>query len=72
MRKTALLLLLSTYGSLAFAQQSQKVRGKVLDADNKPVAGATVNIKGSASGTKTDADGSFTLDVAKGNTLKIT
>lgn len=72
MRKTALLLLLSTYGSLAFAQQSQKVRGKVLDADNKPVAGATVNIKGSASGTKTDADGSFTLDVAKGKTLKIT
>lgn len=72
MRKTALLLLLSTCGSLAFAQQSQKVRGKVLDADNKPVAGATVNIKGSANGTKTDADGSFTLDVAKGKTLKIT
>jgi len=72
MRKTALLLLLSTYGSLAFAQQSQKVRGKVLDADNKPVAGATVNIKGSANGTKTDADGSFTLDVPKGKTLKIT
>ncbi|WP_313528983.1 SusC/RagA family TonB-linked outer membrane protein [Sphingobacterium multivorum] len=72
MRKTALLLLLSTCGSLAFAQQSQKVRGKVLDADNKPVAGATVNIKGSANGTKTDADGSFILDVAKGKTLKIT
>ncbi|WP_293941705.1 MULTISPECIES: SusC/RagA family TonB-linked outer membrane protein [unclassified Sphingobacterium] len=72
MRKTALLLLLSAYGTFAWAQQSQKVRGKVLDADNKPVVGATVNIKGGTAGTKTDADGSFALDVEKGKTLKIT
>ncbi len=56
----ACLALIST---IALAQQRQ-VTGKVLGTeDNKPVAGATVTVKGTAVATQTDANGNFTLSV---------
>ena len=50
----------------------QNVSGKVSDDKGNPVAGASVLVKGSKSGTSTDASGSFTLSVpASATTLVI-
>src|SRR5688500_5590971 len=47
------------------------ITGKVTIANGQPLAGATVKIKGSASGTKTDENGNFTLDAEPGQVLMI-
>ena len=55
--------------SAAFAQQT-KVTGKVVDAQNEPVVGATVQVEGTTNGTATNADGQFTLSVDNGARLR--
>lgn len=56
-----LALLLVTAGSFA---QTRKITGKVIaDSTNDPIAGASVQIKGTTTGTTTGADGRFTLSV---------
>lgn len=59
--------------SQVFAQ-TKTVTGKVTDSkDGSPIAGATVQPKGSKNGTSTGADGSFSLTVAANtSTLVIT
>src|SRR5215218_2326973 len=57
-----LLLCLSACPYLTGYCQSA-VRGIVLDADNKPVAEATITEKGTNNGTSTDASGNFVLTV---------
>jgi TonB-dependent starch-binding outer membrane protein SusC len=50
-----------------------KVTGKVMNqADNQPIAGATVQEKGSANATSTTSDGSFAITVPPKATLVIT
>lgn len=41
----------------------QTIRGKVTDAEGKPVAGASVLIKGTKTGTAADAEGNFSISV---------
>lgn len=55
--------------SAAFAQQT-KVTGKVVDEQNEPVVGATVQVEGSTNGTATNVDGQFTLEVNSGARLR--
>ncbi|TYP95865.1 TonB-linked SusC/RagA family outer membrane protein [Sphingobacterium allocomposti] len=43
------------------------VTGKVLDPDGNPIAGATVLVKGTKTGVKTDADGVFNINVPEAN-----
>jgi len=45
--------------------------GKVTDEKGQPLVGASVRIKGSRTGTSTDANGSFTLEVPDNTTLVI-
>lgn len=52
-----------------FAQS--KVTGQVLDESSEPLVGASVKVKGSATGVPTDIDGNFTLGVAPGATLEV-
>jgi TonB-linked SusC/RagA family outer membrane protein len=53
-----------------FAQK--KVSGKIIsNADNKPVVGATIQIKGGRGATQTSADGSFVIDAGETATLII-
>ncbi|MGA6119781.1 SusC/RagA family TonB-linked outer membrane protein [Sphingobacterium anhuiense] len=67
-KKSAGLALCTLFSaSSLFAQQS--ITGKVTDA-NGPVSGVTVSVKGTARGTQTDANGSFTIQVAQGETLR--
>ena len=56
----SVLLLLSSFSMWA---QNRTVSGKVLDAEGLPVPGAGVVLEGTASGTVTDLDGTFRLQV---------
>lgn len=50
---------------------SVKVSGKVIDSTGEPLIGATVLVKGSATGAATDIDGNFQLNAPKGATLVV-
>lgn len=50
---------------------SVKVSGKVIDSTGEPLIGATVLVKGSATGAATDIDGNFQLTAPKGATLVV-
>jgi len=73
MRKiTTLLLCFSLVISQLFAQ-NRIVTGKVTDENGKPVANASVLIKGTKNGTATENDGTFKLSIpANGKTLIVT
>src|SRR4051812_7978799 len=43
------------------------VSGQVTDGKNQPLAGVSVNVKGTTAGTSTTGDGRFTIDVANNN-----
>jgi TonB-linked SusC/RagA family outer membrane protein len=66
-RLIAILFFLIPLASLA----QTPVTGKVLDEKGKPVADASVLLKGAKSGTKTDANGNFTINAKPGDVLVI-
>lgn len=47
------------------------VRGKVVDENGEPLAGVSILLKGSATGTTTDADGNYSLTVPDGNQILV-
>lgn len=51
--------------------QNIKMSGIVLDKDNKPIAGASVMVKGMEMGISTDDNGSFTIAANIGSTLTV-
>lgn len=53
--------------------QSRQIRGKVSDAkEGQPLIGVTVKVKGAASGTSTNSNGQFTLNIpSSGNTVLV-
>jgi TonB-dependent SusC/RagA subfamily outer membrane receptor len=54
-----------------FAQDSYTLTGKVTSAtDGSPLPGVTVLITGTSTGTSTDFDGNYSIDVANGNVLQ--
>lgn len=56
--------------SLAGFSQARSVSGRVLSGvDNSPLAGVSVQIKGSATGTTTDADGRYTISASPSSVL---
>lgn len=61
MKKLFVLLNLLLSVSLLFAQNTISVKGKVTDASNESVPGASILIKGTMQGTITDVDGVFTI-----------
>ena len=73
--KSALLLscilVLQSILSPAFSQ-GLTVSGKVTNRSNgEPLSGATITVKGSTTGTKTDASGNFSVNAQTGAILKI-
>jgi TonB-dependent starch-binding outer membrane protein SusC len=56
----SLLILFSAFQSLA---QDRRITGKVTSADGNAIPGATVLLKGTQTGTATDANGSFAINV---------
>lgn len=55
------------------ATKAEKViiRGKVIDENNLPVANATVAVKGTSKGVTTDENGSFSIEVEKGDVIEV-
>lgn len=74
MRKLAnriLVFLLLSVPMASFAQSS--VSGKVLnDKDGSPLEGVSIVVKGKNTGTKTDGNGSFSINAAKGDVIVVT
>jgi iron complex outermembrane recepter protein len=56
------------YGVMA---QSRTVSGVVKDSEGVPLAGVNIVVKGTAIGTSTDANGSFSLQVPASNTMLV-
>jgi TonB-dependent receptor len=50
----------------SFVQAQTRLSGKVLNAKNEPVPGATVKIRGEAGGTATDIEGRYLISLAVG------
>ncbi|MDE6291314.1 MAG: carboxypeptidase-like regulatory domain-containing protein, partial [Muribaculaceae bacterium] len=65
--KKLTLLLIAILTSLGIYAQDVKVSGKVISSlDGEPLIGATVMVKGTATGTATDVDGAFTINAPQG------
>jgi TonB-dependent SusC/RagA subfamily outer membrane receptor len=72
MRKFVLLVISAIFFSLSLMAQEKTITGKVTEATGTPVSGASVMIKGTNTGTSTDAAGNFTLKLtASAKTLVI-
>ncbi|WP_139956648.1 SusC/RagA family TonB-linked outer membrane protein [Flavicella sediminum] len=69
MEKLKLLLIALCIGFSGTMWSQNKLSGLVTDAQNIPVPGVNVLVKGSAKGTATDFDGAYQMNVAKGSVL---
>jgi TonB-dependent starch-binding outer membrane protein SusC len=68
----ALLPLLMAFLTMpALAQDRILVKGRILNDKNQPIAGATVLIKGTTSGTTTNADGDFEISAPSRGVLVV-
>lgn len=57
-------------GPLNYSQATaERVTGRVTNAQGEPVTGVTVAVAGTASGTTTDQDGRYAIQVERGQTL---
>lgn len=63
-----LALLLVLAAQITFAQV-KTITGTVTDQDGLPLPGATVQVKGTNTGTQTDFDGNYAVEAAVGQTL---
>ena len=71
LRRAGLLLCLALYSVLTFAQGI--VKGRILSSeDQKPINGATINVKGSKKLTSTDQNGDFSIPAGDNDVLIIT
>ena len=50
-------------------QNLEKIAGKVTDVKGEPIPGVTIRVDGTTRGVVTDADGLFTIEGSKGQTL---
>ena len=57
------------YKQLLQQPKKHRIHGKVIDPTGAPLAGALVEVMGKRTGAYTDAEGTFTLDIASGEML---
>src|SRR5262245_60256241 len=71
MRKLLMMFsLILCCSTLVLAQQRQ-ITGKITDKNGQPVSGATIQIRGTNTGTSAGTDGSFTINAKTGDVLEI-
>lgn len=58
-----------TLFSVVAHSQLKKISGRVVDEEDKPLAGVSVLIKGKTVGTQTNSTGEYSLDAAQGDVL---
>lgn len=61
--KTVVCFAIATCYALPAAAQDRQVKGKVTETTGGPLPGSTVQVKGTTSGTMTDGNGQFTINV---------
>jgi len=67
--RTSFLLAFGLLFSAALIAQTRTLEGKVTDINNEPLIGASVVVKGTSSGTVTDIDGLFEIQIENGDVL---
>ena len=70
-KKAFIFLLIFLLPAIAWAQEKMSIQGVVYDDLDMTIPGASVVVKGTTTGTVTDIDGKFTIQVARGATLEI-
>ncbi|TPE43911.1 SusC/RagA family TonB-linked outer membrane protein [Pontibacter mangrovi] len=70
-KQFVLCMFLCLLTGLAFAQQKRTITGTVKDESGAPVPYASVQVKGTTTGSTTADDGSFTLTVGEGAVLVV-
>lgn len=63
MRKLVTMLLCVVFAITQIAAQTRTVKGKVTDSKSNPVPNASVVVKGTTTGTTSDANGDFSINV---------
>jgi TonB-linked SusC/RagA family outer membrane protein len=58
-------------GSLTVSGQTKTVRGTIRDTQGEPLAGVTVIIPGTTTGTMSDAEGIYTIQAKEGDILRV-
>lgn len=56
---------------LPLQQSEKRITGKVVDTYGDPLVGVTISVKGTTTGTITDVDGAFTMNVQINSTLLV-
>ena len=60
------LVLLSSFSFFTAQAQSQRLSGKITNEKNEPVIGASIKISGSSTGTSTNVEGFYSLNLTPG------
>ncbi|MDZ4072094.1 MAG: SusC/RagA family TonB-linked outer membrane protein [Sediminibacterium sp.] len=63
MRKLAMFFLVLTFAYTQADAQNRTITGKVVDADGKPIPGASITARGTKTGSLTDESGNFRFSV---------
>jgi hypothetical protein len=63
MRKLITMLLCIVFAATQVSAQTRTLKGRVTDDKGSPVANVTVTVKGTTTGTTTNASGDFTIGV---------
>ena len=71
MKKKLFLLAVTLMAAVAAFAQPRQITGKVADANGEPLIGVGIVVKGTTTGTMTDVDGNFALNVPEGAILEI-
>jgi hypothetical protein len=66
-----LILLFIFMGAVSGYAQQGIIMGKVLDSNEEPLIGVSIQLKGTSQGTATDHDGRFSIQASKGDMLLI-
>lgn len=69
LKTIAVSLFLTLMGGLSLLAQNRTVTGTVVDEQGLPIIGAAIIINGTATGTVTDPDGTFSLSVPQGTVV---
>ena len=71
MKKKLFLLTVALLSAVAVLAQPRQISGKVADSNGEPLIGVGIIVKGTTTGTMTDVDGAFSLNVPADAILEI-
>jgi hypothetical protein len=72
LKRLFFLWLFTCFGAVAAFSQNKPVTGKIFDSQsNETIIGATIRIKGTATGVATDVNGAFKIEAPAGAVLQI-